>query len=262
MDSSKNKIAILIISCDKYSDLWQTCANMFEKFWADCRFDKFIVSNFKNCTEDGFQNIKIGADKSWSHGLKLALNHLESNYEYVFTMVEDYYFNEKIDNNYIVSMFDEFVKSRGNFLSLFKLPSKLYPVNEFYGALENHIPYRQSIGFTLWKIDILNSILAENENAWEFEKNGVVRGFQYDNFFGSYKNYKVMNLVIKGKLVPKEYRVLKTYFPEIKINRLEMSKKELFIEKLREYIITSFLFFAPTSIKRRLYFPKHKFNIN
>lgn len=251
-----SKIAVLVISCDKYSDLWEPCTKMFSKFWPDCEYDKFIVSNFKDCNQIGFSNLQIGNDRTWSHGLKMAIERLNDKYEYVFTMVEDYFFVEKVDNSYVKAMFDTFVALDGNFLSLFKLPSKLSNCNEYFGELENIIPYRQSIGFTLWKTKTLNAILDENENAWEFEKNGVIRGFQYDKFFGSYKNYKVMNLVIKGKLVPSEYKIIKSYFPDIEILRPKMTHKEFIIEKLREIVITSFLFFTPTFLKRKIYFSK------
>jgi hypothetical protein len=251
-----SKVGVLIISCDKYSDLWEPCSKMFNKFWPDCEYDKYILTNFKEHNLDGFTSIKIGQDISWSHGLKTALKFLENKYDYVFTMVEDYFFIEKIDNLYINSMFDSFINKEGNFLSLFKLPSTLTYVNEYFGELENNIPYRQSIGFTLWKINTLMVLLDEKENAWEFEKSGVVRGFQYDKFFGSFNNYKVLNLVVKGKLMPTEYRVFKSHFTDIDIDRPLMSKKELFIQKFRDFLITKFLFYTPSALKKIIYFSK------
>ena len=256
MEYKKTKIAVLVISCDKYSDLWEPCTKMFNKFWPDCHYDKFLVSNFTEYNKDGFNNILIGQDKSWSHGLIIALKRLESQYEYVFTMVEDYFFIEKIDNTFIARMFNSFIEKNGNFLSLFKLPSKLKMINEYFGELENNIPYRQSVGFTLWNINTLIEILDENENAWEFEKNGVVRGFQYDNFFGSYKNYNVLNLVVKGKIVPKNYALFKSFFPSIEIDRPKMSREDLLIQKFRDYFITFFLFYTPSRIKKAIYFSK------
>lgn len=256
MKQSSSKIAVLIISCDKYSDLWEPCTKMFNKFWSECEYDKFILTNFKEHNKDGFKTIQIGHDRSWSNGLKIALNRLENNYDYVFTMVEDYFFVEHIDNNYMSKMFNLIIDNNSDFLSLFKLPSKLQKANEYFGRLENHIPYRQSVGFTLWKINTLINILDENENAWEFEKNGVIRGFEYPNFFGSYKNYKVLNLVVKGKIVPKEYSLFKSFFPNLYVDRPFMSRREIIIEKLRDFVITTFLFYTPSKIKRMIYFSK------
>ena len=252
--SIDKKIAILIISCDKYGDLWETCAKTFDYFWPDCKYDKFITSNHKKCNQPGFKSILVGDDLSWSHGLKSALTKLETEYDYVFTMVEDYFFIETINNSYIEKMFNEFIKLDGNFLSLFKLPSKLSFVNKFFGELENNIPYRQSIGFTLWNINTLNAILDPTENAWEFEKIGVQRGFNYDKFYGTYFNYKVLNLVIKGKIVPSSYSVLIKIFPDLNFSRAFFSKKEWYISVIKSFFISNFLFYSPAFIKKRIYF--------
>ena len=40
----KNKFAILIVSCDKYSDLWDPFFKLFFKFWPDCPFNIYLLS--------------------------------------------------------------------------------------------------------------------------------------------------------------------------------------------------------------------------
>lgn len=256
--TSIKKIAILVISCDKYSDLWEPCMEIFSKNWPDCPYDKYIATNTKEFNLLGFSNILMGEDKSWSYGLKYVLTKLEEKYEYVFTLLEDYYFIDKIDNDYMIKMFDSFVLAEGNFLSLYKLPSQLKLYNEFFGELENNIPYRQSCVFTLWKIKTLKEILKDNENAWEFEKIGVKRGFQYDKFFGTYSNFKVINVIIKGKLVPKDYNILKKILPDVNLKRPSFTSLEISIMKIRDFFIISFLKFVPKRIRSLIYFAKNK----
>lgn len=255
---SIKKIAILVISCDKYSDLWEPCVKIFNKNWEDCPYDKYIATNTEKFNFQGFSNILMGEDKSWSYGLKCVLTKLEEQYEYIFTLLEDYYFIDKIDNDYMIKMFDSFVLAEGNFLSLYKLPSQLKHYNEFFGELENNIPYRQSCVFTLWKIKTLKEILKDDENAWEFEKIGVKRGFRYDKFFGTYYNFKVINVVIKGKLVPKDYSILKKILPEVNLERPSFTLLEMSIMKIRDFFIISFLKYVPKEIRAKIYFSKNK----
>lgn len=254
MDNYSTNIAILIISCDKYSDLWESSIKMFDKFWPDCSYDKYLLTNLKKPEYYGFQVLNIGEDKTWSYGLKEGLKILQNKYTYVFTMVEDYFFIETINNHHINDMFSSIIEKQYDFLSLFKLPSNLFNEHKHYGRLENNIPYRHSVGFTLWKIKTLLDILVDAENAWEFEKYGVVRSFNYPNFYGSYYNYKVCNLVIKGKLEPFEYIKFRNIFPDIHIDRPIMSKFEIYLEKTRSFIISLFLNFLPNKIKNRIYF--------
>lgn len=256
--STNKKIAILVISCDKYSDLWEPCVKIFNKNWTDCHYDKYIATNTKEFTFQGFTNILMGEDKSWSYGLKCVLTKLDEKYEYVFTLLEDCYFIDKLDNNYMVKMFDSLVTAEGNFLSLFKLPSKLIPYNEFFGELENNIPYRQSCVFTLWKIKTLKEILKDDESAWAFEKVGVKRSFIYDKFFGTYYNFKVINVVIKGKLVPKDYKILKEILPEVNLERSSFTSFEIALMKIRDFGVVSFLRIVPKKIRSKIYFLKNK----
>jgi hypothetical protein len=251
------KIAVLIITCDNYSDLWEPCIKMFNKFWPECPYDKYIMSNNKSIELGDFKNIMVGEDQSWSHGLKLALEILRSDYDYVFTLLEDYYFIEKLDNEYICEMFNHFTNINGNFLSLFKLPSKLLHCgNDFFGELENNIPYRQSCVFTVWKINTLYKILDERENAWDFEKIAVKRGFAFSGFYGSYKNFQVINVLIRGKLYRKDYFMLKNILPDIIINRPIFSRIENFKMRFRDTFVHLFLIFVPSRIKSYIYFKK------
>jgi hypothetical protein len=34
-----DRIAIPVVSCDKYSDLWQPFFALFDRFWPDCPLD-------------------------------------------------------------------------------------------------------------------------------------------------------------------------------------------------------------------------------
>ena len=252
------KIAILVISCDKYSDLWESCAKVFNKNWPDCPYDKYLSSNMKEFDDYGFTSILTGEDKTWSYGLSIALTKLEREYEYVYTLVEDYLFIDKLNNNYMTKMFDSFVSVEGNFLRLFKvLNPQIKYHNKFFGELENNAPYRQTIAFTLWKIKTLKEILNIDENAWEFEKTGVVRGFQYDKFFCVHNNFfNVLNVVIQGKLVPKNYKVLKNILPEIQLSRPFITPIDMIIMNIRAFFILSFLRYAPEKISSKIYFRK------
>lgn len=254
--NSNNKIAILVISCDKYSDLWESCAKVFNKNWPECPYDKYLASNLKEFNNHGFTSILTGEDKTWSIGLKIALTILEKKYQYVFTLVEDYFFIEKLNNIYMTKMFDSFVLAEGNFLRLFKvLRPQIRFHNDYFGVLLNNAPYRQTIAFALWRINTLKEILKDDENAWEFEKKGVIRGFTFDKFFCVYKNpFRVLNVVIQGKLVPKNYKILQKILPEVNLSRDSMSNIEIILMNFRSFFIITFLIYFPEKISSKIYF--------
>lgn len=221
------KLAILVISCDNYSDLWQTCSKMFESNWPDCPYEKFILTNEVEYTGDDFINLSIGKDLDWSTNLKKALQLIENRgYNYVFTMVEDYFFGNIINTEYFKVIINSFISIKGDFLRLHNSidPRIINMMNPYFGKVENNIPYRQTVAFSIWRIEVLDNILKVGETAWEFEKIGVRRGFSYEGFYAIPDNFfKTINLVIKGKIVPSELKKLKQLHPDLILNRKRMS---------------------------------------
>lgn len=253
-----NKIAVLIISCDNYSDLWSTCSKMFKLNWPDCPYDKFILTNHKEYDDKIFISLSVGADLDWSSSLRRALHLLGSKgYEYVFTMVEDYYFDQKIITSDFIKIADSFTSLKGNFLRMYSVinPRIVEMVNSYFGKVQNHIPYRQTCAFSLWRIDVLNSLLLDGENAWEFEKIGVRRGFEYDGFYSIPRNYfKTINLVIKGKIVPSELKKVQKYFPELILKRPAMSSTQFLRTKIISNLKLFVLNYWPNWIAWSVYF--------
>jgi len=41
------KIAVLVVSCDKYADLWPPFFQLFLRFWPECPFSVYLISNQK-----------------------------------------------------------------------------------------------------------------------------------------------------------------------------------------------------------------------
>jgi len=253
-----NKIAVLIISCDNYSDLWTTCSKMFSLNWPDCPYDKFILTNHKEYNDGLFKALSIGKDIDWSSNLRKGLQFLESkNYEYVFTMVEDYFFDQKIITQDFIKIADSFTSIKGDFLRMYSVinPRIMEMVNPYFGKVQNNMPYRQTCAFSIWRIGVLNSLLCDGENAWEFEKVGVRRGFEYDGFYSIPQNFfKTINLVIKGKIVPSELRKIKNHFPELVFERAPMSSLYYYGSKIISNIKLFILGHTPSTLISRIYF--------
>ena len=252
------KIAVLIISCDNYSDLWETCSKMFDLKWPDCPYDKFLLSNELPYFGSSFSSLTVGFDSDWSSNVKRGLEVLRSKgYEYVYTMVEDYYFDDVINTQEIESCFNSFLLINGDFLRTHMAinPQIIEMVSPFFGKVKNYIPYRQTCAFSLWRIDVLFDLLLDGENAWEFEKIGVRRSFSYEGFYSCPSNlFRTINLVIKGQIVPHELKKILTYFPELMFSRNIMTMRYHFWSKIMGNFKLFVLNYFPISIVSFIYF--------
>jgi hypothetical protein len=74
---NKNDTALLVISCDKYADLWEPFLYFFNKNWPDCPLDKYFIANEKSVPDPHFKTIQLKDDISWSDNLIKALNQLQ-----------------------------------------------------------------------------------------------------------------------------------------------------------------------------------------
>mgnify|MGYP006077649639 CR=1 FL=1 len=251
--------ALIVLTCDNYSDLWPMFINFSEKYWPDCPYDKYFITNNKDIPESSFDCIKIGKDDSWSDGLLKAIAALKSKYDYLLITLEDSPIIEYVDQDKLNIITDEFFDARGNFLSLFTQydngkPTRKY--NNYFGVIDKGSLYRPTCVYSLWKISVLEDLLVRDENAWDFERYGSIRSDKYDGFFMVYRNFfKMSNTVVKGKWLRSEYKRIKKlgYNPNI-IDRGMMSKKEELFFKLYLFVFLILDRFIPWKIKRKIVF--------
>ena len=196
------KCALLIISCDNYSDLWAPMINSIENSWPDCPLEKFIVTNKKKISLHGFNSIEVGKDKGWSSGVLLAISKLEEKYDYVLTTIEDTPLSEKVNTEKFINLFNSFIKDKGHFLSLTGRPSPNKKYNSLYGMIIPKSKYRANCVFGIWKIDSLKSMLSIEENAWEFETNIIERSKHLSGFYSVNKSFfTYLHIVNRGKFI-------------------------------------------------------------
>ena len=238
-------IAFAVLSCDPYPDIWDAYGELFQRFWPDCPYDKYMASHHKSFDKFGFKPVLLGEDISWSHGLIVLLDFLtEKGYEYAMIAFDDLMLCEKVDSNYVSTAIEKFIGEDGNCLRFVKEKApKYYKHNDYYGKLAVKAPYRVTLGFTLWNIKVLKQIVVEGESAWQFEKNATERSFDFKDFYCTRKSpFKFLNLVIKRKIDINEYSKLKQFLPEAKFER-EMTKVKG--EKYKGVLLSAFLHYFP-----------------
>ena len=250
-----NNIALIVLSCDNYSDLWPIYISQFEKNWPDCSFDKYISTNFLSAKSASFHDIKIGKDNSWSDGVLKTLYFLKDKYDYVFIALEDLILMDKVDNNKFSKIVSEFIKLDGNYLKFIRKPKPTNKFNVLFGEIKPGSLYRPTCVYALWKIETLIELLVENENAWEFERFGAVRSDRYTGFYVLYNDFfKVSNTVVKGKWVPKEKKQIANLGYNIDKNRKSLSRLESIKLKLNTIFFNLFTSFFPWNYRRTFIF--------
>ena len=251
-----SKTAFIVLSCDKYSDLWPMYLHFFDKNWPDCKFDKYFITNNKGIKHDGFKSLKIGEDLSWSDNLKKVLLQLKGRYDYVFISLEDVPIIVQVNQKLFEKILNLFFRLDGNFIALNNNTKHSSKFNEYFGIIEKGSLYRPTCEFSLWKISVLEELLVSGENAWEFEKYGAIRSDKFDNFYVVYDTlFKNCHTVVKGKWVRQSYRKIRSFGfePNIETRPIFTVKEEIahqMYARLFGFIYKHFL--SKTKLSRKI----------
>tara|TARA_X000000950_G_scaffold209908_1_gene252405 strand:- start:17374 stop:18150 length:777 start_codon:yes stop_codon:yes gene_type:complete len=251
----KNKIGLLVISCDNYSDLWDPFFKFFHLAWHDCPYKIHLLTNHLEFESDymDLEVIKVGDDKSWSDNLIKGLEFM-GEYDYVLLFLEDMLLNRKVENERIFSLFSDFFKLDGNFLSLLNEPKPTKSFNDNFGILEKKALYRSTATATLWKKNVLIKLLKPGESAWAFEKKGSVRSDVFSDFYSVYKDEIIwINAVIKNKWTYPAIREFKRRNILIDSKRERISITSTIFQKLYLFIRSIILKIIPFKIQRTLF---------
>jgi hypothetical protein len=225
--------ALLILSCDKYSDLWDTYFHLFFKNWGDCCFPVYLLSNHLQYNHPSVTTITVGEDIDWSTNLKNAIARLKE--KYVFLLFDDAFLSEPIDTKSILTILQWVSETKPSYLRLraFLKPDK--DVNGIIGLVEKKTVYRTSIYTSIWRKEILDALLVPGESAWDFEIKGSIRSDSYDGFYSTWKDYiPTIHGVIKAKWDRNALRKMKALGMSIDLSyRSVMTLSETFFLWLR-----------------------------
>lgn len=181
---------ILISSCDGFSDCWGPYHHGLQRYWSDCPYDVYLVTNFSNFGQNPIKAIKVGEDKGWSNNTLRALQQIDA--QYILYTHEDFWIKQIVSTSTIseyISLMDE---DKADYIRLYPCPEPDYdcPWDKRLGILDENAPYRTSLQVALWRRNVLEDLIVEGENPWQFEILGSKRSFKYGSRFLSVKRFR------------------------------------------------------------------------
>ena len=229
--SDNLNICILYMSCDNFSDLWKPYFKLLRRFWPDCPYKIYLLSNHKDEKIKYFNKLLIGDDVSWSDNLIKALSRI--NEKYVLLLLDDFLIIDQIDSIKIQNIISWILSSNSTCVRITDnrpKPDKYY--NELVGIVSKGSIYRTSLRFPIWDRKMLLSLLRPGENAWDFEISGSLRSDIYDGFYATWEGYiSTVNCVIKGKWNRNAVKKIKSLGVDIDLSkRSMMTKAEMMYE--------------------------------
>lgn len=232
---------ILIVSCDKYSDIWEPFFGIFWKRWPDCPYSVYLGSNCKIYSDERVRTIAVGNITSWTYGVLKMLE--QFNTDHIILCLEDFFIQCPVDTSAIerlVSIAKEKHIGCLRFAPSASLPySALHPLVDFpdLTAVPKGESYRVSTQMAIWDIRTLKNLLIPGCSIWDFELLGTqLSEFTPDIFWCSRKPAIVYDHGLeKGKWKPEGIAICKEAGVQIDLTSRPVFTKE---ELETHYMIT------------------------
>ena len=223
-------MTMLILSCDKYSDLWDGQIKLLEQNWPDRDMKTYIVTDSpSNKCYPGIDVISAGIGVEWSDRLAYALTLVDT--DYVFITLDDYYLIKSVNNQSIIALMEMIDEKKIDYVRLFPRPKRATrdELPEYKGIKNIDITCNYSVNLYsgIWRKTFAESTIKEPKNAWQFEVLLHKRAEEYGaSCVVSLRNeFQILDVVRKGKLLHRSARYFKKH-PGIYMGNREINSWE------------------------------------
>jgi hypothetical protein len=248
------KLSVLIISCDRYSDIWEPFFSLLWRYWPDCPYPIILGANKKIFEDERIKMINTGEDHSWADSTRYMVKNVPT--EYILVLLEDFLFMEKVDNYFIEKNLKALVGLDGGYLRLKPFPKPDKPVMgfEWIGEIERDAPYRVSLQASIWRKDVLLSLLVNGESAWDFELKGTHRSNAIkEGFYCTWKPVLIYRAgVTMGKWVPFAVRICQDEGIPIDFSKRSVMTHGQDRQRSRGIFVSNLINNIPWQYRRRL----------
>lgn len=239
-----NKLAIVVVSCDKYSDLWEDVFSLLDIHWKDRPFETYLATDSKPFERDGVKVIHFGNIRQWMVCTRKALETIDS--PYILFLMEDYFVIEDIDTKVIEEDLKFMENHNGDFMNIHQRPAFIKEeesefVTDKIRIIPNNTRYGLDTAGAIWRKDFfLEQLRREDGDAWRFEAILVADSMSETGLPGNlfFDTRKPLNLcpgevVRLGKFTLDTVKIIEGTGYKIKSTRERMTKFEYYKDRLK-----------------------------
>jgi hypothetical protein len=162
-------LPVLVISCDRYADLWRPFFQLFWRRWPDCPGPVYLGSNFETYDDPRVRTLCAGRDVTWAASVSTMLDQIAA--EYVIVMLEDFLLMRTVHTARIKRLAGIAVAEQVGCLRLYSIfpPERTVAGYAELGSFAPGDNYRVTAQAAIWRVDTLRKFLVPGFSAWDFE---------------------------------------------------------------------------------------------
>lgn len=207
-----DNLSIIIVSCDRFSDLWDANLRLLDENWPQRRLDTILVSDTQNpFFHQGVRTLFAGDGASYSGRIRHALANVAT--KYVLLTLDDYFLIEKVESEKIGHLLSVMDQYDVGYLRLFRyLESRAKVAGEKHlRFVSTNRTYMVNLYPSIWRVSDLQKLVADDLSAWDLEVNltALADKFGVKCMLSYGREFKIMDVVRKGKMLRAPARYLR-----------------------------------------------------
>lgn len=208
-------VALIIFSCDKFSDLWDANITLLDQNWGDRELETYIVTDKPSMRS--FQGVKIisaSAGLEFSDRVAEMLGQVEK--KYFFVLLDDYFLINKVNTKAIRRCADIVAENDLDYLRVYtylngRYNKKLLSDYSDVCIIETDARYKINMYPSFFSRRFLEKTVDEKRNIWQYEVMLTMIGERCGTKCAMMRNNSItmLDVVRKGKILRKANRYLK-----------------------------------------------------
>jgi hypothetical protein len=162
-------LPVLVISCDRYADLWRPFFELFWRRWPDCSGPVYLGTNFERYDHPRVTTLPVGTDVNWAAGVISMLDRIRG--QYVIVMLEDFLLTERVESTRIERLAEIARSERLGCLRLYSIFPPETAVAQYpeLGSFAPGEKWRITAQAAIWRVETLRRLLVPGFTPWDFE---------------------------------------------------------------------------------------------
>jgi hypothetical protein len=171
----RDDTAVLILSCDKYADLWEPFFAFFNKFWPECPYKIYLGTNTLDFVSENVRTVKSGTPENWTTDTHSILGQITE--KFVIVLLEDYFLYRNVDQEMLDRCIHMMEIKQAVFFRIACFPADhfsdyaydKFAGEEWCGETRKDARYGINLQAGIWNREEFISLLKDNESPWQFE---------------------------------------------------------------------------------------------
>lgn len=229
----KDKMTLVINSCDKFSDLWDEHVRILNENWSDREVETLLVTD--RPTDRKLERVRIfsaGEDKEYPQRMAAVLPEIRT--EYVLITLDDYFPINKIYNDKLERLIGIMDAEGIDYLRLFSDPNSHKRFKDYKGLYEIPLDVNYAVNLYqgIWRRDFIEKTLGDSQTIWKYEVSltPTARQIEARCVLSKGKEFEILDVIRKGKLLHKANRWLKSHGRSLPEREIISYKEELRIK--------------------------------